>query len=492
MTGVRYVVLSDLHLGASYSLLTHATPDGTAQPSAIAPTLSEFSRSLRATLHALPGDEPPTRILLGDVFELAFAPPTPAMHSFQTVIRALFEPGEPPLFGPNILYLPGNHDHRQWQLVRDEVDLHALEHPEPGHPHHIAKPFVTTDLFATRLPVSRVVTALARRASGNDGLVVYCGYPNVGIRSGDRHVVLHHGHFTESMYRAISSLIATLSGRPAPTDPSEIELVDGPWIDFLWSTLGGQGAVGAKLFESYETLRDAGAAHSAVQAVAGRLIGLLGKSLPVRGADSFSARGATVSVREIVEGLLDLTFSRFAESERLTTTAVLTADGIAGTRWYLGKVVRPQLEESRWSTEQPVSFVFGHTHKPFADQLLVEGYGEPIEVWNTGGWVLDDANLPVTQGAAVVMIDDAGNLASLRTFNDPLNGEMAKVRALGCAGVASNPLVTALDAAVGAVPSWDEFTEVVGSEIDMRARFLRAMYFDPAKDPNLVPTGGIR
>ena len=39
MTGIRHVILSDLHLGGAYSLLTHATDAGVARPSEPAPVL---------------------------------------------------------------------------------------------------------------------------------------------------------------------------------------------------------------------------------------------------------------------------------------------------------------------------------------------------------------------------------------------------------------------------------------------------------------------
>ena len=142
----------------------------------------------------------------------------------------------------------------------------------------------------------------------------------------------------------------------------------------------------------------------------------------------------------------------------------------------------------------PVSLVFGHTHKPFQDRLLVDGYAEPVQLWNSGGWVLDDLPLAPTQGAAAIIIDDDANVASLRLFNHPPSGSIGKVRALGCAGVdpADNPLVPTIKEAVRSVPSWEEFSAVVTTEIAERARFVRDMFFDPTKNPRIAPEGTTR
>ena len=86
------------------------------------------------------------------------------MRAFQTMIEAFFDRNQAPLFGPEILYVPGNHDHRHWQIVRDEVDLISLkrEPDREGFP----EPMVTTPLFSDNLPISQVVTTLARRPRG--------------------------------------------------------------------------------------------------------------------------------------------------------------------------------------------------------------------------------------------------------------------------------------------------------------------------------------
>ena len=67
MADLRYLVLSDLHLGAAYSLLTHIAEDGAITPGQPGRALSALGDVLRRTLAPLAGATPPTLVLMGDV-----------------------------------------------------------------------------------------------------------------------------------------------------------------------------------------------------------------------------------------------------------------------------------------------------------------------------------------------------------------------------------------------------------------------------------------
>ena len=70
MTSIRWVCISDLHLGALNSLLTNVTSDGErvdgSVPSPVLTALGDCLRALRQ-----PDQDPPQLIVLGDLFELA-------------------------------------------------------------------------------------------------------------------------------------------------------------------------------------------------------------------------------------------------------------------------------------------------------------------------------------------------------------------------------------------------------------------------------------
>ena len=78
------------------------------------------------------------------------------------------------------------------------------------------------------------------------------------------------------------------------------------------------------------------------------------------------------------------------------------------------------------------------------------GYDRPVGIFNTGGWVMDQPTMTSTQGASAMFIDDELNVASLRLFNDPVNGRMAPVHARGVGGFhdRDNPMLAALAAGI--------------------------------------------
>ena len=126
------------------------------------------------------------------------------------------------------------------------------------------------------------------------------------------------------------------------------------------------------------------------------------------------------------------------------------------------------------------------THKPFQDQLSVPGYAHPVAVYNTGGWVMDQPTMASTQGAAAVFIDDALNLASLRLFNDPVNGQMAPVRAAGVGGFrdADNPLLARMhDVLATTTDLWGGFTNAAQAATGLHAGVLLKQFFTPDSAP---------
>jgi hypothetical protein len=73
-----------------------------------------------------------------------------------------------------------------------------------------------------------------------------------------------------------------------------------------------------------------------------------------------------------------------------------------------------------------VTFVFGHTHKPFIDTLVPEK-GPVLQVCNTGGWYLDSPRLNGREGVSLVLVDDALNVVSVHCFATPINGACCPV-----------------------------------------------------------------
>ena len=118
MSEIRYVCLSDLHLGEEDSLLTRLIARGTDDYSIEPKEASPVMLSLVDCLKAIIGrdTEPPTLILAGDILELALAETQEAAMVFERFCELIL--GEEPL-AKQIVYIPGNHDHHIWELARE-------------------------------------------------------------------------------------------------------------------------------------------------------------------------------------------------------------------------------------------------------------------------------------------------------------------------------------------------------------------------------------
>ena len=124
MTDIRYVIVSDLHFGAENSVLTSlnerpasVTDTGfstdTQRPS---PVLTGLVNGLRQLTREQ--ERPPTLILAGDILDLALSPDEASAMVFRLFAHLAFAEA-PPVFDPLVHYVPGNHDHHEWEIARE-------------------------------------------------------------------------------------------------------------------------------------------------------------------------------------------------------------------------------------------------------------------------------------------------------------------------------------------------------------------------------------
>lgn len=93
MRMLRCVCLSDLHLGADYSLLP-GCHGGDADPGTPGQGLLALGAALRQLLRRLPVDAPPTLVLLDDVLDLGLSPMGDVVQAFRHhVEQALLDEG---------------------------------------------------------------------------------------------------------------------------------------------------------------------------------------------------------------------------------------------------------------------------------------------------------------------------------------------------------------------------------------------------------------
>ena len=451
---ISHVVLSDIHMGARDSIMTHLgaheeIADGPSQ------VLSAFTDGMRATLDGVQ----PQLVLLGDALDLGLSPFGDVSKSFLQLLDAFYPQGGTDIFARDIIYIAGNHDHHLWRMAQDQGFLDAVEAGEiPGD---LAS---TSRIFGTPSRRCQLMESLFRHRPHLADASVRIAYPNWGIadKSLNRAVILHHGHYLDGMYRALSNMRGFLEGSdPRPATMQQLEQENGPWIDFLWSDLGSAGEVGDEVGSLYETMLSAGASHDFAETLARRITGGLHSKL---GINPRMELKYGITLDNLIRAGVDLTAGRAAERQRDGHGHVLGEDEVDDLGWYLGQPIAAEMRKELGFIPREVNFIFGHTHKPFQDELKVEGFDLPVGVFNTGGWVLDEPTLMPVQGCAAMLVSDELEVASLRLFNDPTDGTMAPVRVEG-SGRVSRLVDEASEAAARAGDQWAHFSKIVHQRI---------------------------
>ena len=416
MADIRYAIMSDLHFGAENSMLTslrerpaHGTDSGfSADPQRPSPVLAGLIDGLRALTRDQ--DRPPTLILAGDVLDLALSPDEVSATVFRGFAQLAFGSGQA-VFDPVIHYLPGNHDHHLWETTRENQYADYLcAQPADAE---LSAPWHTTKLApSAEQPVasSTLLTGLIRSQPGCGGVEVGVSYPNLALRTPDerRCLVVSHGHYTESIYSLMSQLKDILYPGQRRSGPQHIDLLEEEnfaWIDFLWSTLGRSGQVGSDMGLIYADLTSPADIDALVSNLVTALI-----------AKGKGPAWLHPPERWALNAIFRREVNRVARSERGTPTVTLTSQGQAGLRTYLEGPVRDQLRREWGHVPEDVSFVYGHTHKPFVDRWTVGGFPAPVRILNTGGWVVDTALPAPVQAGVVVLVSDELDAASLQFY----------------------------------------------------------------------------
>ncbi len=487
MPDIRCVCLSDLHFGAETSLLTNLeiasdTIDAR-QPS---PVLAQLVDCLR---HLIDQNKDktrkPTLVLNGDLLELALADDHDAAMTFERFID-LIMPHDQELFG-EIIHVPGNHDHHLWETARESQYVDYISSQKPWGA-QLESPWHTTSMFTD--PVrSFFLTALIQRRPNLKGMTIQTIYPNFGLLSADRKrcVVFHHGHFVESIYRLMSTLKTMLF--PASHIPSEIwnlEAENFAWIDFFWSTLGRSSAVGQGVGRIYEKLQNGDQFK--------KLLANLAQGLAKR----YSLSGWTDRLEaKALELPMDALFDRISSLERNQPGLVLSKDAEQGLYGYLdglpnqmdsqGNSIGPlahQMRDEKLEAQdlERLTFVFGHTHKPFQDVRNFRSCTGWVKVYNSGGWVVDTVDPTPLHGGAVVLVDENLETTSLRMYNESANpdGYAVKVQEAAHPGDPPSAFHQRIAGLVDKNPEpWQSFSGAVARAINVRAQNLRTRINSP-------------
>jgi hypothetical protein len=126
------------------------------------------------------------------------------------------------------------------------------------------------------------------------------------------------------------------------------------------------------------------------------------------------------------------------------------------------------------SVPAEVTFIFGHTHKPFEELLPYSGYGSGVKVFNNGGWVVDSMEPAPLKGGAIILVDEDLNTASVRMYNEA-EIDTQPPSSPRVSEVIDNPLVRRLKSVISAAPApLDALTMAVFAEIPRQRENLAA------------------
>jgi hypothetical protein len=475
MGKIRYVVVSDIHSGCDMSLATalkvsrgqtegqafteddfkgsihdHETgldvknPDKGQSPvspvslcfgDALSSLLERHNRKYFGTERA--PKQAPVLVLLGDALDLAFASRRHAADTYLFWLAALDPKGahQPDrLFQPHMIFVPGNHDHSLWTGARLSAEakqagssgytglLPCTPSIDPAGAQGDAPPGLQTSVQSPLL--SRL-----NRLVGYDG-GVWIRYPNLTLRptpaegvtaDPDHAMVLHHGHFCELTYRAMSAFHDELRGvsRMDSITVQDLSVENANWINFGWSTFGESRRLSTDVATLYEDLLSTTEAHFMRDRIALMLADAIQRHAPMSGDANFRRM-----MRYAIGAAVDVVFGNIGDSERSSQLEVLTPSGVNSLRWYIeGPVLRQLKQDLSGTVPDKLSFIFGHTHKPFDDSLVPEGDMANVFVCNIGGWYLDSARLDSREGARVLFIDDDLNAVTVSLFHTPANSK---------------------------------------------------------------------
>jgi hypothetical protein len=488
MPDICYVALSDLHLGAATSLLTNlAVASDQIDASQPSPVLINLVACLRSLIEKnADTTRKPTLVLNGDLLELALADDHDAAMAFERFIdlimdhdRELFE---------QIVFIPGNHDHHLWETARESQYVDYIMAKKPWGT-LLDSPWHTTRMFSD--PVrSYYLTALVQRRPNLKNLTIETYYPNFGLLSPDRKrcVVFHHGHFIESIYLLMSHLKTMLfKGSSIPAEIWNLEAENFAWIDFFWSTLGRSSAVGQGVGRIYEKLGNNERFKE--------LLANLAESL----AQQYGLSGKLADLVEakVLEKAMNFVYDHISALERNQPDRPLSKDAEQGLYAYMdglpnqrtsqGQVMGPlpnQMADEKLTARDVdhFTFVFGHTHKPLVETHNFHSFRQWVQVYNSGGWVVDTVERQKRRGGAVILVDENLETTSLRMYNESevLGDYAVTVQSATHMGDSPGPFHQKIAGIVdNAISPWKDFSEAVARGISVRSQNLKTRIYSP-------------
>jgi len=393
-------ILSDIHLGASNSVLTAFDYEPQTGTSIERPFAKQVLDKLLDDITEMRlGQKIDQCILLGDIFDLSFAPYGLAMQNgrwfFEQLIKAdLFK---------SFVYIPGNHDHHLWQQICEHYYLMtALDNPPLDYPRTLPANFLLNNTFLDSLLP--------------EGHSFQVTYPNYAFTIADKPFYLHHGHYLQQLYLAASKFLGEVMDTSSIDD---LETLNAPFLEFGWYNMGQAYNMGQRklidrmyfLFKNNRTKQ-----IDSLIRLGLKKLNRLGKDPTEKGwhpverlLDYLNQRLGAFFVHRMFfkqsRRHQKMPHASTARHKRLTESA---QQAIAD---YLRQYLLPQTCEVSECT-----FIFGHTHEPEHNVVMDIPGKTRVHLYNTGGWIVDqvdaEGNWVLPQAAPLFICED-GSIQTL-------------------------------------------------------------------------------
>lgn len=376
------LILSDIHLGASSSLLTAIDYDPDTDTPVNRPLADAILDRLIADVREmLPGGKIHQCILLGDIFDFSFAPYGLAMQNGRWFFQKLHEAN---LF-EEYVYIPGNHDHHLWQQISEHYYLMTeLENPPLSYPHTLPANFLLENTFLDRLLP--------------EGIGIQVTYPNYTFQIHGHPFYLHHGHYLQKLYVVASRFLEETLHTNTIED---LEVLNSPFLEFGWYNIGQAYNIGKDklidrlyfLFKNHNTAE----LDRLLKAILQKIDRWEGGSTRHRRWNP-AGMATDTFIKLLGPYLLKRLFFKHSRlfHKRQPASSVRHERLAGGT---LHTSVIEYIQKYMLSEEpcEACTFIFGHTHEPEDNFLCADDTGVCYHIYNTGGWIADQW-------------DDVGNL----------------------------------------------------------------------------------
>ncbi len=469
MANIKYVCLSDMHLGEEDSLLTNLDRK-TLKPDHLSasPVMIELVNCLKEVISHNDNNEKPTLVLLGDILELALTSTNKAAMGFERFVELILPKNGDNLF-KDIVYIPGNHDHHLWETTRETQYVNYLKEAktkELSLPWHVSNIFDKKRPFPDSYFLKNLINSRFEHLSNFN---VSVAYPNFGALNNaeTKLAVFHHGHYIESIYKIMSTFKTLISSeQKMPDNVYDLEAENFAWIDFFWSALGRSGELGEDIESLYEKMGDPDAFKDSLEELAENIVDKLELSFVF-----------DWTATKVMEKILVAVFKAVSKSEK-KGGQILSKDAEVGLRTYLNTYLHDQLNKEYAKAQNiETTFIFGHTHKPYEEDVKMKNYPGFVNLYNTGGWIVETEDPNPMHGGSIVLVDEDCNAVSLRMYNESSDVSDYKVEVKEALHGSEdfNPLCVKIKGLIDANKSpWKDFSTKAAKAVRVRAQVLRA------------------